>query len=182
VGTALLTGCLPIPVLPKASPSAAVSPGASASASPKAAGVISVPEEGKTHVARPTRVNYRHQPPSSGNHYSDRNAPVPYDVYDEVLPEEWVHNLEHGAIVMVYRCDGTTECDTMFGQATQVFDQLPDDPTFGKVKFVSTPYLDMDPKVAVLAWTKELDLDSIDVASITTFYNRYVDKGPELLP
>jgi len=36
--------------------------------------------------------------------------------------------------------------------------------------------------VQLAAWTYTLDLDNVDEAKITQFYNDHVDKGPELVP
>ncbi|MEA2645932.1 MAG: hypothetical protein QOE92_1015 [Chloroflexota bacterium] len=174
LGVLLLSGCLPIPTFPRAA--ASPSPGTDAT------GVQAVTSEGNTHIRRPNRVSYTHQPPSSGMHYSDSGAPRRYEAYEESLwPEEWIHNLEHGAIVVVYRCEGT-ECDDMYAEAGDLLAALPEESKFGTVKALTTPYQDMKPKVAVLAWTKEQDFEKLDVAGITEFYRKFVNKGPELLP
>jgi hypothetical protein len=144
--------------------------------------VQTITDEGRSHLARPQRVTYVHQPPSSGVHYSDTGAPRPWGVVQtELLPEEYVHNLEHGGIVMVYRCSGT-ECDAAYAAAQNLFNKLPKDAQFNEVKFLATPYQGMAPKVALLSWDHEQDFTGIPtVADATTFYNLFVDKGPEAL-
>ena len=153
------------------------SPKPTPAATPAAA--YSVPEEGFTHILRPARASYKHSPPSSGNHYSDTGAPRPWAPYkDALLPEEWIHNLEHGGIVLVYTCD--SDCDTQFAAAQQVAQNLPPETKFHEIKFLSTPYVgSMPKKFALLAWDKEQDMDSMDVPTITAFYNAYVDHGRE---
>jgi hypothetical protein len=151
-----------------------------------------VPDEGHEHVPDGSPITYKHQPPSSGNHYSSANAPRPWAPYkDPVPPGEFVHNLEHGGIVLVYKCSAS-ECGAMYQQAQQVYTKLPKrneptkpqggQPQVQEVKFLSTPYQDMSPNVAVLAWNKEEDLSEIDVKAITAFYNQYADHGREDLP
>jgi hypothetical protein len=166
--------------------------GGNSNASAPAGNAHDVADEGHNHVADGTKVAYKHQPPSSGDHYSSKLGPLPWNTYkDPVQPESFVHNLEHGGVVMVYKCSGT-DCDTFYSQAQAVFAKLPKKPApvtpqagvqqIQEVKFLSTPYQDMTPKVALLAWDKEQDLDSIDVTAITAFYNTYGDHGREDLP
>src|SRR5215469_7417837 len=54
--------------------------------------------EGFNHVDACSYVDYHTLPPSSGDHYPFWAA---YMTYDQPVPEGyWVHNLEHGAIVL----------------------------------------------------------------------------------
>jgi hypothetical protein len=139
----------------------------------------SVADEGYTHVADGTVLTPKHQPPSSGNHYV---TPLPAAAYPTEQPVgNWLHSLEHGYIVVVYRCSGP-ECSDLASQAKGIFDSLPKEKKFSEVKFVSTSYQPMTPKIAVLAWDKEQDMDSMDQKLITDFYNNYVDHGREDLP
>lgn len=139
---------------------------------------FSVPDEGHTHVQNGTALVPKHQPPSSGNHYG---TPLPAGAYaTEQQAGNWIHSLEHGYIVLVYRCSGT-ECADLNSQAKTIFANLPKE-KFNKVKFVSTSYQSMTPKIAILAWDKEQDMDVMDAKLITAFYNQYVDHGREDLP
>ena len=64
-----------------------------------------VANEGWAHVAEGTTVTYRNNPPASGPHY-----PVwaRYQAYTTAVARPyWVHNLEHGAIVLVHRPDAS---------------------------------------------------------------------------
>lgn len=67
------------------------------------AGRLAVDESGWGHVPVGTEVAYVHNPPASGPHYGQwaRSA-----VYPEALDRRtWVHNLEHGWLVLLYRPD-----------------------------------------------------------------------------
>jgi hypothetical protein len=156
--------------------------GNNAATTGKAVGAAyAVPEEaGTTHVTRPTPVTFKHQPPSSGSHYSDQQAPRPWGANkDALLPEEFVHNQEHGGVVLVYQCSGS-QCDDYFAQAQALVAALPKEPSFNEVKFLSTPYQNMSPKVALLAWDHEQDFTGFPSnADATAFYQKFVDKGPE---
>src|SRR5438094_540068 len=61
-------------------------------------------DQGNTHVAAGTPVNYTGPlPPSSGSHWPAPAAPVKAGVYDKQVPfEATTHNLEHGGIFIVY--------------------------------------------------------------------------------
>ena len=150
------------------------------SAVKKVGGVQTIADEGRGHVTRPERVTYKHQPPSSGQHYNDSGAPRPWGaVQTALLPEEYVHNLEHGGIVLVYQCSGS-ECDSDFQAAQSLFSQLPKEPAFNEVKFLSTPYQDMKPQAALLAWDHEQDFTGIpSLSDATAFYQQFVDQAPE---
>ena len=68
------------------------------------------PTKGALHVASPSQrtpgmtVCYNSNPPASGPHWSVGTAPVAPvapGFYDEALrTEQWVHNLEHGTVVL----------------------------------------------------------------------------------
>ena len=140
--------------------------------------VYSVPDEGHTHVADGTALSPKHQPPSSGNHYP---TPLPIGNYPTAQPPgNWIHSLEHGYVVVVFRCTDL-ECKDLNTQATTIMKSLPNE-KFNEVKFISTPYQAMTPKVAVLAWGKEQDMDQLDPQLITAFYKQNVDHGLENLP
>jgi len=68
-----------------------------------------IPQMPHNHVDPGTKVTYEHNPPTSGCHYNldkagkSQFAPIKPGVYTQsVDPEYWVHNLEHGYVVVVY--------------------------------------------------------------------------------
>lgn len=132
--------------------------------------------EGRDHVQDGTRVAYKDHPPASGSHY---NAPAPPGVYAQGLPpERWVHNLEHGYIVLAYR---PPVSPAQLQQFEQLSDTLPKS-KFGFVKLVVVPYKEMDHPFALIAWTWRLWLDQFDREKVLGFYRAHVDKGPEDVP
>jgi len=140
---------------------------------------LSITDEGHQHIPAGAPLGNKHQPPSSGNHYA---TPVPPGTYPTAQPAgNWVHSLEHGYIVVVYRCSGA-ECADLNSQAKTIMATLPKDAKYGEVKFVATPYQTMTPKIAVLAWDKEQDMDLMDQGLISAFYKQYIDHGREDLP
>jgi len=64
------------------------------------------PVEPANHISPGTQARYLTDPPTSGPHYSVRGeAPLPWGFYArQYPPEDWVHNLEHGGVVILYNC------------------------------------------------------------------------------
>lgn len=134
--------------------------------------------EGAEHVAEGTAVEYRSRPPTSGSHYATwvQSYGVPER---EIPPQLWVHNLEHGAVVLLYNCPDA--CPDLVDQIKQLHTELqPGRNTRGNVaRLLAVPYGDMDRRIAVTAWGRLLELDQFDRAQIQQFYDAYLDRGPE---
>lgn len=139
-----------------------------------------VPDEGRTHVAEGSAINYQHNPPSSGSHYP---SPTAWGVYsDPVAPGFFVHNLEHGGIVALYDCP--SGCPEIVSQLNDAFKNFPKE-KYGEVKLVVSPYhpLPQGAQVTVLAWDTEYDFTKgFDENQLLAFYQQHVDHGPEDIP
>src|SRR5438067_4889331 len=65
-----------------------------------------VPIEGnRNHVPQGSNIPYHNRPPSSSDHY---DQPAGYGFFPanrEIPTGNWVHDLEHGGIVVLYRPD-----------------------------------------------------------------------------
>jgi len=71
---------------------------------------------GQGHVALGTRVKYTFCPPASGPHYNQAGVAGPitarlYGPNELTVPQNWIHNLEHGGMAVLYRCTGGATCD-----------------------------------------------------------------------
>jgi hypothetical protein len=191
-----------------ASPSAA-SPAPSASASPPTTPATAAPvtapppgyvqmDGGAGHVDTGTTVRYPSCPPASGKHYNGAGVgPIRagfYGLNDQAPPPGWVHNLEHGYTVLLYRCatpgtDQPAEACTDAGQAA-----LRDIVT----RWPNTPYCDTPPGTfnpviarfdemawpyAVLVWDVILPLRTLDEAAIFDFQAQRGERfNPEVAP
>ena len=144
---------------------------------PVAAQGHQVPIEGnRQHVAQGQVIQYRNRPPSSGDHY---DQPAGYGFFQREIPTgNWVHDLEHGGIVVLYRpdlCD-----DTCQSQLQDVYNSAPSSALFpGTRKMLVGPYQDMDHAIATVAWGWLDEMDQFDKDRILAFYKTHVDKGPE---
>jgi hypothetical protein len=183
--------------------------------------IQTIADEGRGHInskqpdCPDPNVKYKHNPPSSGCH-----DPVPsqWGVADPTQPvpaTKFVHNLEHGGIVLLYKCSNdvpspvpspvlsplaspspdASQCLQLAQVAQQIGKSLPAVPVTAaqgqpntEVKFLATPYQDMQQKAVVLAWTRQEDLADLRpdmLQAITDFYNQFAGKPPSgepLLP
>jgi hypothetical protein len=151
-----------------------------ANASPVIGQVI--PEMPHFHVSAGTPVDYDHNPPTSGCHWSSDGAPASPGVYDQpVPPEAWVHNLEHGYIVVLYDCP--SGCPAVVTALEKWLTTLPPDPAgqglIPYAKLLVTPYHGMPTPFAVLSWDYYLPLAAFDIGQVEAFYANHVGRSPE---
>ena len=138
----------------------------------------SVPDEGRTHVNQGSPLEYKSDPPASGTHYPTW---IRSGIYAE--PQEtgnWVHSLEHGYIVILYNCPG--DCPGLQEQLKQFYEAAPKSSRYGYQKLVIAPYPTLSHPLAALAWDHILDLDQFDAGQLSSFYQAYMDHGPEDAP
>lgn len=101
-------------------------------------------------------------------------------MYDRpIAPETWVHNLEHGGVVILYRCD--RPCPELLAELRQVYETFPRD-NYGAVKLVVAPDTRIATQLALLAWDWLDQLAAFDRDRILRFYRGHVDRGPEDVP
>jgi Protein of unknown function (DUF3105) len=134
------------------------------------------------HVATCTPVKYETNPPSGGDHWGQW---VAFKKYTQVVPREmYVHDLEHGAVVLAYRCDG--ECPEVVMALEKVFDDAKADPlclTAGstpKARLVLTPDPLLDTPIAAAAWGATYTATCIDTDSLAQFVAANYGKGTEV--
>src|SRR4051794_5951171 len=110
-----------------------------------------------THLPEGTAIAYSSNPPSSGPHY-----PVwaNFQEYATPVPDGYlVHSMEHGAVVLLYRCDaldaGAGTCPEVVAALRSVRDALATDascdPTI-RVRIILAPRPELDVPVAAAAW------------------------------
>jgi len=124
-----------------------------------------LPIEGRpVHVTGP--VNYTQVPPVGGPHHSCWSD---WGVFDaEVPPERWVHNLEHGGVVLLYHCD---DCETELEQLRAFVG--------AHARTLLSPYAQLPTRFAAVAWGHRMLSDCYDPASWQTFYETRVARAPE---
>jgi len=133
---------------------------------------------GATHqVSKPQR--YTFCPPASGNHYNQPGVlgPITPRVYgpnDNVGPPNWVHNLEHGGVVILYRGDSDGATDAGQAKFRQFFDAFPASPICqvpkGQLSPVIARFDSMKWPYAALVWNRVLPLPEWDPDLVLKFY------------
>ena len=138
-----------------------------------------VPLENAVHIPPPGKGHWASLPPTSGEHYP---SPAAWGYTDQALPPEtWVHNLEHGGVAVLVNC--TTTCAEDKVLVRDFIARAPKDPNFGEVKIVNAAYpLPAGHRFALVAWGWRMYMDGWDAAAATAFYERHVNRAPELLP
>lgn len=136
------------------------------------------PNLGQKHIPDGSAHDpYNSDLPSSGPHYA---KPAAWGISDKEIPDETlIHNMEHGGIVIAYRPDLAAEQITKLKSLVM---GLGESSQFKEVKAVLVPRSANTKSIELGAWTYTLNLDSLDEAKITDFYNGHLDKGPELVP
>ena len=133
-----------------------------------------VPNEGWVHVPEGSAITYQHNPPASGPHYP---VWLRYEVYTTPMARGyWVHNLEHGGIVLLHRRDAPASVVT---DLTNAYRSLPADPKCGDARALLTPDAEMPRPVAVVAANWRLDADGVDPEAIRAFVLAHRDQAPE---
>lgn len=145
------------------------------------AGEESYSTQGNAHIDQDTAspVVYNSTPPSSGPHYGGL---ANWGIYDTPIRyEQLVHNLEDGGVLIYYQCpEGCADDVAKLKDLTQPYlnagkhvVMLPNDPTF--TAGGSTPaHKDMGAKFALVAWTKVVKMDSVDLDRMRHFIDKYV--------
>src|SRR6185437_15933397 len=116
----------------------------------------------------------KHNPPASGPHYP---SPKDWGIYTTTIaPGYWVHNLEHGGVVVLYDCP--TGCSQVVTELQQAYQTFPKD-KYNEVKLLATPYsgLPNGTQVMAVAWDFQKAYSSFDVQKLQTFYNARADHG-----
>jgi hypothetical protein len=148
-------------------------------------------EMGREHVPDGTFVKYLFCPPASGKHYATAGITGPivpklYGPNEKTVPQNWIHNMEHGALVLLYKCPGDGVACTDSGQAAlrQLYDSFPPSPICkkppGTIGPVITRFDDMKFNYAALVWDEVLPLDKLDVELIKAFFLQRAERtNPE---
>lgn len=125
--------------------------------------------EGNTHTTDPDeKVEYKHNPPHSGDHYQ---VAAEWGLYDEQQPDvSTVHNLEHGHILVTHKGLTAKQEDELLAQARK-----------NPYHLVVMPRK-QNPKKGVYytAWTAQLYCKEPSAAALQYMVDEWRDQGPEL--
>ncbi len=138
---------------------------------------------GRRHINVGEKVTYTYCPPASGAHAGLAKARV-YGPDEAIGPQGWIHNLEHGAMVLLYRGDG--EGATEAGQTAlrAFYDSFPNGPVCGAPRGAAGPIIarfdQMSTPFEALVWGRVLPLESFDQAMILAYWQQWGERtNPE---
>lgn len=138
-----------------------------------------IPLPSAMHVPVCTPVEYATNPPSGGNHWPFWAAFKEYAA--PVRREMYVHDLEHGAVVLAYRCAGACPDVVEFLEAAMA--KAKADPLCGifdvPSRIVLTPDPLLDAPIAAAAWGATYVATCLDPASLAAFIVAHYAKSPE---
>jgi hypothetical protein len=140
---------------------------------------VLMPDEGREHLSLDAGdYPYMSQPPSSGPH-----SPflAPWGISTTPVGRiHYVHNEEHGGIILVYNCP--CGCPDVIQAFTDLYNATPLD-QWDEVKIVITPDPEYDGGAfAAAAWDHVYTPDVLDPGALRCFIDTYIDKGPEIAP
>jgi hypothetical protein len=143
------------------------------------------PDMGRSHLNPGTFQTYTYCPPASGFHVNAQGlGPIQARYYgpdDATEPQGWVHNLEHGGLVVLYNCAGGCPDDATLQKLSDFVNPstFPASPVCKIPAGITGPIVarfdDMKTRFAALLWDRVLLLDTFDSAQILTFFQQFGD-------
>ena len=142
--------------------------------------VIDTPEAlAGTHVPEGSPLTYNSNPPASGPHYP---MWAQFQEYATPVPRGyWLHSAEHGAIVLLYKCEGAA-CGPILEGLRKVQADLATDPMCDsqtRVRVIITADPDLDVPVAAVGWGWTYKADCLDLPTLAQFAKDRYAQGPE---
>ena len=135
------------------------------------------------HVEQGSKLDYNSNPPCGGNHYpywgAWRSHPLP-------MPRgNWMHNLEHGGVVFLYRCASRAACPDLAAKLEALAASLPADPICeapirNRIVITPDPELPEGVTIAASAWGYTLVARCVDEKLLGDFYRDHTGRAPEV--
>lgn len=146
------------------------------------------PDMGNGHVGNGDFVRYTYCAPASGKHWNVPGGPITprfYGADDTTYPQGWIHNLEHGGMVVLYSCE-QGGCDPDEQARLAAFAQdFPDSPVCGLAGGVVGPVItrfeEMATPFAAVVWGRVLQQPALDIDEMKRFFAEEAERtNPEL--
>ena len=133
------------------------------------------PDMGNSHVSRGDKVTYTYCAPASGSHVNLPGVagPIPARVYgptDSVIPQGWIHNLEHGGLVILYKTDSAGATPDGQAKFKAFFEAFPPAQNCGPI---IAPFDKMSTPFQAILWGRVLPLETFDEAKLTAFWEQW---------
>ncbi|MBW3568528.1 DUF3105 domain-containing protein [Candidatus Parcubacteria bacterium] len=132
-------------------------------------------DQGREHLANgATYGQYNSDLPSSGPH---AQQPTNWGIHEtEVPPETFVHNLEHGGVVIAYKPDLPQD---QIEKLKALFGPPYSRENFQPSKALVMPRASNSKPIQLASWTKTYELDEFNEDLLVQFYLANIGKSPE---
>jgi hypothetical protein len=139
------------------------------------------PPDQALHYPQGTQLTWQTNPPAEGPHY-----PVwaPWaTAYTEVVPRgNWLHNAEHGGVILLYNCP--SGCPDVVAQLQSLGTGLPQDascepPINARWVMTPDPLLPAGTQVAAVGWGYLYTATCFDATTLQPFLTAHYAHGPE---
>ena len=172
-----------------AAPSESASPSASPTPVPQPTQLVGFPaaDLGRLHIVDVgTKITYAYCPPASGSHYNvSGSGPIARLFYGPELGEQnpggWVHDLEHGYVVVAYSCANGCPSQAELDAMKQAMDNAPES---DNAKACGEPnrmfvvrFDSMSTRFAYIAWDRVELTNTFDAQAATTFMQQWQDQA-----
>lgn len=131
------------------------------------------------HVPEGSAVSYNSNPPSSGPHYGSW---ANFQEYAQPVDDRFlVHALEHGAVLLLYDCEGVA-CLPIVAALRKIREAIPTDPQCDpsiRVRVILAPRPANDDTIAASAWGATYRASCVDTNSLVRFVIDNYGKAPE---
>jgi hypothetical protein len=146
------------------------------------ASISQVPILGANHVPQGSALSFSSNPPAGGDHYPDWLRWT--RAYEGVERGNYVHNAEHGGVVILESC--TSGCEALRAALLRLGQSLPQDPICtppinARWLVVHDPALPPGLGVAAMAWGWTFTAPCLDEAKLRSFLLDHYGQGPEAL-
>jgi hypothetical protein len=139
--------------------------------------------EGRGHSTKKfTPADYKTNPPTSGDHNPNPAPDGTYPTGNEPAIENWVHTLEHGRVLLMYKPGAPQESIAAL-QKLYEEDVLDSGKSYHMVLMQNNSKMPF--QTAAVAWQHYVgcnDLSPAALEAMRTFRDRFVDQGPEFVP
>jgi hypothetical protein len=137
------------------------------------------------HVPQGTAVTYATNPACGGDHYPVWTT---WGVHTAPVADgNWVHNLEHGGVALLYRCDGAGACTEFASQLAQIANAQAQEAACAgtgvtaRVLVAPEPTLPADAPIGIAAWGYVMHATCVDANAIQKFIDAHIGRGPEAI-
>jgi hypothetical protein len=134
--------------------------------------VEEVPNEEWAHVDEGDEIEHEAEPPASGTHFRDVWAM--WTVHGAVPRGYWIHNVEHGGIVLLHSPDASEEIVTQLNAA---YEAIPVDEDCGHKRAILAQDAPLQTPVAVIAADRRMVGDCVDQEAILQFVTDFRGQG-----